>query len=732
MAQASCFQEMFANFIKKLKELDKVKEVSSHFSPEHSLEDMFSYLWGLDEAHTYLRPSLTDTSKSDAESERLRAEGNRFYQKKILDKALKLYNLSIMSAPHPTLSQMNRNSQADPNYDNSNNIKTLPMPEGFDKSNEDTYRSLALGYANRSAVLFELEQYEKCINDIDMALEHGYPKLLHSKLAERKAKCLISQRKETEAKQLLQSSLQALNVISLDETKTKASRDALHQLLQKCEEVGPANSPSEPDCTNMPSYLSSATKEKLLFTYKTPKPPELLHPNPTIPSMASAVRLAFSPMQGRYLVAERDISPGEVLVVEEGYSRVLHLDSSLRTHCSGCLARCLTPLPCPSCSKVVFCSSACRIRGLASYHGRECCTISALAALDMGKNSVLAYRLVIQTSYIYLQDTVPILLSEAWQCAPETLGFNDSGIYDSSDYRTIYHLVTNKKSRSVSDLFKRCAMALILTKLLQESRTFFVNAMGEPFVPTHNDILLTGCTLFVHMMNLPCNAHSITSLQVDVSNYHRSSSQEIGCGAFGVLSLTNHSCNPAAARSSYGSVVVLRAIRFISHGEEVTDCYGEHYGIKSAESRMATLMQQYYFHCSCDPCKYNWPTYLSLTSKLKLKCLKCSKAINCDKQECTKCKLKYNESAGNDLGTGVGSYYCTDIDKQIKQAVINYDDAYKSIIEGTNSTENFNIVCEIIKLIDKYVEQPNKVYFEAQETLKHCLDRQGSCVFKKE
>lgn len=45
---------------------------------------------------------------------------------------------------------------------------------------------------------------------------------------------------------------------------------------------------------------------------------------------------------------------GDVLVAEIGYCSILHLDSSLRTHCSNCLSRCLTPVPCPSCTKVSF------------------------------------------------------------------------------------------------------------------------------------------------------------------------------------------------------------------------------------------------------------------------------------------------------------------------------------------------------------------------------------------
>ncbi|XP_071516427.1 SET and MYND domain-containing protein 4-like [Panulirus ornatus] len=727
MAVAPCFDELFSNLIKELKGLDKIKEVSSHFGPQQSLEDMFSYIWDLEEAHHCLKPTILNSGKSDTEAERLRTEGNKYYRRKCLDKALELYNMSIMFAPHPRFTAVNGDS-LDPCHEILSNVKSKDIAEGIDRSSDDTYGSLALGYANRSAVLLELGQYEKCIKDIDMAFRYGYPKMLHSKLAERKAKCLIAQNKGTEAEELLKSSLEALDALSLDETKSKASRDSLYQLLHQCQQDERSDrSSKEARCTDGPSKLSYVTREKLLFCYKTPKPPELPHPNSAIPSLSSAVKLAFSPAQGRYLMADRDIKPGEVLVVEEGYSRVLHLDSSLRTHCSGCLARCLTPLPCPSCSKVIFCSEACRLQGLVSYHARECSVLPSLAALDMGKNSVLAFRILIQTSYIHLKDTVPVFICEAIEQIPETLGFNDKGIYNSADYRSIYHLVTNKENRSVSDLFKRCTLAFTLTKLLQDSQQFFIDATGKPFTPSYEDILLIGSTLFVHMMNLPCNAHSITELQVNVSSYQSSVSQEIGCGAFGVLSLTNHSCNPAAARFSYGSVEVLRAIRFIPVGTEISDSYGEHFGINEVESRKADLMQQYYFTCSCEPCKNNWPTYLSLSSELMLKCLKCSRAINCSTGQCAKCMLDYTGSTNASL-----SYNWKNVDGKIKLAKASYNDAYKDIVEGISSVENRDKVCEFIEIIDKYIQLPNKLYFEAQESLKHWFDRQGSCNFVKE
>lgn len=154
------------------------------------------------------------------------------------------------------------------------------------------------------------------------------------------------------------------------------------------------------------------------------------------------------------------------------------------------------------------------MRALASYHGPECEILPSLAALDMGKNSVLACRIIIQTTFSQLKKLVPQYLAEAKERTPATLGFDHAGKYVSSDYRTVYHLVGNKESRSVSDLFKRCAMAVVLVKLLEQNSKFFVDDAGMSFTPTVGDFVLTGCTVFRHMMNLPCNAHSITEMKV--------------------------------------------------------------------------------------------------------------------------------------------------------------------------------------------------------------------------
>merc|ERR1712061_679216 len=103
-----------------------------------------------------------------------------------------------------------------------------------EKGTEKSYKTLALGFANRSAVLLEVEQYGKCMNDIDLAIKFGYPKEQQSKLAERKAKCLMALHRQKDAEVLLKSAIDDLANTKIDDKKKQTFKDALNQLIQQC------------------------------------------------------------------------------------------------------------------------------------------------------------------------------------------------------------------------------------------------------------------------------------------------------------------------------------------------------------------------------------------------------------------------------------------------------------------------------------------------------------------
>nr|XP_045593477.1 SET and MYND domain-containing protein 4-like [Procambarus clarkii] len=256
---------------------NKMSEVMTIIKPENTTEEMFSYLWSLDEAHATLTPVLHPSSKSKDESYVHCRQGDIAYRLHNLVQALSSYNLAILSAPHP------------------DTITDSPKNPGKDK-----YEELAQAYESRSVVLYDLKQYTKCSDDIDRALELGCVQS-RTKLLDRKRICLklISEGKD----KAFDASAEALNT------------------FEPC------------------------------FAYINPEPPKLADYNPAIPSLSSAVKLAYTHSQGRHLIADRDINPGEIVSVEEGYCSALYTEK-LQMYCTVCMRRCNAPLPCPNCKVV--------------------------------------------------------------------------------------------------------------------------------------------------------------------------------------------------------------------------------------------------------------------------------------------------------------------------------------------------------------------------------------------
>jgi hypothetical protein len=74
-------------------------------------------------------------------------------------------------------------------------------------------------------------------------------------------------------------------------------------------------------------------------------------PSPLLPNCSSALEPRYDPVKGRYLVASRDIIPGEVLMCEKPAVKILFRDY-WDTHCQKCLKVADACVPCDFCSKV--------------------------------------------------------------------------------------------------------------------------------------------------------------------------------------------------------------------------------------------------------------------------------------------------------------------------------------------------------------------------------------------
>ncbi|XP_055296403.1 SET and MYND domain-containing protein 4-like [Sitodiplosis mosellana] len=102
--------------------------------------------------HRFLMTAV-DAGKNNSISDNFRANGNMYFKQKLWVEAMEFYSQSLYFAETGT-----------------NNV--------------------SFAYANRATCFLNMKEYEKCLKDIDLAVEAKYPEHLMSKLMKRKADCV--------------------------------------------------------------------------------------------------------------------------------------------------------------------------------------------------------------------------------------------------------------------------------------------------------------------------------------------------------------------------------------------------------------------------------------------------------------------------------------------------------------------------------------------------------------
>lgn len=162
---------------------------------------------------------------------------------------------------------------------------------------------------------------------------------------------------------------------------------------------------------------------------------------------------------------------------------------------------------------MIFCSESCIIEGLRNQHGVECKIQTSLNALELPFHQLLAFWVMMKSTYSYLKEVVPHLKEGRNLEAPDKNGMNKRRTYDPSDYRTVYYLCTNLELLPIDRFSDISLRAFVLTKLLVASEQFFVKA-GVPFKPSKEDLIMTGTLLCHHIMNCSISYLSIREYQV--------------------------------------------------------------------------------------------------------------------------------------------------------------------------------------------------------------------------
>ncbi|XP_024420661.2 SET and MYND domain-containing protein 4 [Desmodus rotundus] len=515
---------------------------------------------------------------------------------------------------------------------------TVLYSKGVSHSAPNT-EDISLCYANRSAALFHLGQYEACLKDIVRAQMHGYPERLQPKVMLRRAECLVNLGRLQEASQIisdLESNFAAKSTPAA--SQFQILQRTLYRLKMMVQE-------KENLTETFPAALTNAFEDM-----------NLREENEQISSASSSVSLCTDPLKGRYLIATKDILPGELLVKEDAFVSVLNpgelpplrsgLESKWDTrvaigdlYCHRCLKHTLATVPCDGCSYAKYCSQECMQQAWDLYHSIECslggllltlgvfCHIALRSTLlarfeDIGK----VMRMLcgeISNKDISFPESKNLVQTLSYDLGgeserngktlePSIPGCDINGKYE-NNYNAVFSLLPHTKHHSPEHKFL-CALSVsalcrqLEAANLQTHRTRLKPSQSNAaVVPAMcQELPVWGVAMLRHMLQLQCNAQAVTTMQQTGSegNIITDSRQvRLATGIFPVVSLLNHSCSPNTSVSFISTVATVRASQQIGKGQEILHCYGPHESRMGVAERQQKLRSQYFFDCNCLACQ---------------------------------------------------------------------------------------------------------------------------------
>ena len=238
--------------------------------------------------------------------------------------------------------------------------------------------------------------------------------------------------------------------------------------------------------------------------------------------------------------ATRNISSGETILSEKAFASVVD-DSKLVSSCS----RCFFPSSkmCSGCSIVTYCTLKCQSKDWKN-HKLECHVF----------NSVKPRKL-----FTFLRLFLRILILK---------------LSNRIDYEKILLLKDHLDLQGADKIDSARQFAALLLNSLSINSFTLEEAVSIFFKFTTNSIT-------IYNENL----------------------DSLGVGVYENISFINHSCNPNSASMSRSGKIVLRAIKNIKQGDEITINYID---IASpSEKRQFDLKERYHFTCTCEICCEN-------------------------------------------------------------------------------------------------------------------------------
>lgn len=304
-----------------------------------------------------------------------------------------------------------------------------------------------------------------------------------------------------------------------------------------------------------------------------------------VPFISACLELRENEVYGRYFTTSKDLSPGDVIVAEEPFFKVVDTKVGHLRCCICCSTNLYSLIQCDSCSRAMFCSSKCKS---STIHARECDTPAN--GMDTFEENLLQ-RMFYQSIDVCgsIDQLQSLMLSET----------KEKTIFDFDLSHTTDEEVNKKKIiLAVAGLDKRDPVSVETSSRFRKviDRLIVATGASDEFL---NDYLIK----------------CLQSLTVNFFHFQWNASDDAEAKGFALCTLAaffSHSCDPNIEKVDVDNKFMFVARKPIKAGEQLNMCYDRYNYMKySRDERQRYLNAVYKFNCSCLACVNDYTMYSS-------------------------------------------------------------------------------------------------------------------------
>nr|XP_027194902.1 SET and MYND domain-containing protein 4-like [Dermatophagoides pteronyssinus] len=463
-------------------------------------------------------------------------------------------------------------------------------------------------YDKRSIVFYQLKQYHDCVLDIReiLALKND-EKSSSVKFYLRMAQAAVNLDNQWDDLELLSNVINdCQSILAVLNEKERAQMEKMLTLMDSILSKKREES----------SHESNDNGEKKSINLENLK---ISNPHPMINGASDKLRLTWINAQtNRGYSAQDIIDEGELIFMENSFVCNFLADIN-DSYCANCLQRLCDPVfndsvindndeddddvieekseeymkeyshfvPCPSCSKFIFCSRNCQLKAYKTFHQHECL------------NSLLPLEEVLGIVYLIIR-----LICRTYDSFVELAIKNSNFIIDEEnfeqsldgDYKSVVRLMSHDDKHDENSKISFILTAFFLQDVLERYSMFDLSKKSNK-----NRIFFL--KLFIHhLQQLSTNLITIFDQNLDPECIENCTESPIAIGLYPNLALFNHSCDPDVVPLYKGTQLFFKTIRKIPKNNEIFFSYGPTFKTKCYYQRQKLLNEQYFFTCRCLAC----------------------------------------------------------------------------------------------------------------------------------